>query len=74
MEFTSRIIEMVEKLSDFPNRGRKVPEVEDEKIREIVFHNYRLIYKLSDESILVLAIIHAARELNSMKPQPWENT
>ena len=64
IDFTSRIIEMVEKLSDFPNRGRKVPEVEDEKIREIVFHNYRLIYKLSDESILVLAIIHAARDLN----------
>ncbi|MGE4274334.1 MAG: type II toxin-antitoxin system RelE/ParE family toxin [Desulfitobacterium sp.] len=74
IEFTSRIIEMVEKLFDFPNLGRKVPEVEDEKIREIVFHNYRLIYKLSDESILVLAIIHVARELNSIKPQPWENT
>ncbi|EGW39310.1 type II toxin-antitoxin system RelE/ParE family toxin [Desulfosporosinus sp. OT] len=74
IEFTGRIIEMVEKLSDFPNLGRKVPEVEDEKIREIVFHNYRLIYKLSDESILVLAIIHAARDLNNMKQQPWENT
>jgi toxin ParE1/3/4 len=74
IEFASRIIEVVEKLSVFPNLGRKVPEVEDEMIREIVFHNYRLIYKLSDESILVLAIIHAARDLNNMKPQPWENT
>lgn len=74
IEFTGRIIEMVEKLSGFPNLGRKVPEVEDEKIREIVFRNYRLIYKLSDESILVLAIIHAARDLNNMKLQPWENT
>ena len=74
IEFTGRIIEMVEKLSDFPNLGRKVTEVEDEKVREIVFHNYRLIYKLSDESILVLAIIHAARDLNNVKPQPWENT
>ncbi|KGP76756.1 plasmid stabilization protein [Desulfosporosinus sp. Tol-M] len=74
IEFTGRIIEMVEKLSNFSNLGRKVPEVEDEKIREIVFYNYRLIYKLSDESILVLAIIHAARDLNNMKLQPWENT
>jgi toxin ParE1/3/4 len=31
------------------------------------------IYKLYDESILVLAVIHAARDLNNIKPQPWED-
>ncbi|MHB8125264.1 MAG: type II toxin-antitoxin system RelE/ParE family toxin [Desulfitobacteriaceae bacterium] len=71
--FTGRIIEMVEKLSSFSNLGRMVPEVDDESIREVVFYNYRIIYKLCDESILVLAIIHASRDLNNMKPQPWEN-
>ena len=74
LEFTSRIIEMIEKLSSFSNIGRKVSEVDDESIREVVFYNYRIIYKLFDESVLVLAIIHAARDLNNMKPQPWENT
>jgi len=56
--------------------GRKVPEVDDESIREVVLYNYRIIYKykLFDKSILVLAIIHAAQDLNNMKPQPWENT
>lgn len=74
LEFTSRIIEMIEKLSSFSNIGRKVSEVDDESIREVVFYNYRIIYKLFDESVLVLAIIHAARDLNNMKLQPWENT
>jgi toxin ParE1/3/4 len=72
IEFTSRIIEMIEKLSAFSNLGRKVPEVDEESIREVVFYNYRIIYKLADESILILGIIHAARDLNSMKPHPWE--
>ncbi|WP_337988110.1 type II toxin-antitoxin system RelE/ParE family toxin [Dehalobacter sp. DCM] len=72
IEFTSRIIEMIEKLST--NLERKVPEVDDDSIREIVFYNYRLIYKLGNESILILAIIHAARDLNNMKPQPWEDS
>ncbi|MFZ3130775.1 MAG: type II toxin-antitoxin system RelE/ParE family toxin [Desulfosporosinus sp.] len=73
LEFTGRIIEMIEKLSSFSNLGRIVPEVDDESIREVIFSNYRIIYKLYDESILVLAIIHAARDLNNMKHQPWEN-
>lgn len=49
-------------------------EVDDESIREVVFYNYRIIYKLMLESILILGIIQAARELNNMKPHPWENS
>lgn len=74
IEFTSRIIEMIEKLSAFSNLGRKVPEVDDESIREVVFYNYRIIYMLTDQSILILGIIHASRDLNNMKPHPWENS
>lgn len=33
-----------------------------------------IIYKLTHESILILGIIHAARDLNNMKPQPWEDS
>ncbi len=74
IEFTSRIIEMIEKLAAFSNLGRKAPEVDDDNIREIVFYNYRIIYKLTNESILILGIIHAARDLNNVKPQPWEDS
>jgi len=66
-------VEIVEKLPEFPNLGRKVPEVDDESIREIIFYNYRLIYKLADELILVLGIIHAARDLNNVNLNPWDD-
>jgi len=53
--------------------GRKVPEIDDEAIREIVFHNYRIIYrKEDDDGVLILGIIHVARDLNNVNPHPWE--
>jgi plasmid stabilization system protein ParE len=72
-EFTARIIGAVEKLFLIPSMGRKVPEADNEKIREIIYYNYRIMYLIeSAESILVLAIIHAAREFNNMNLKPWE--
>ncbi|SNS05495.1 Plasmid stabilization system protein ParE [Anaerovirgula multivorans] len=65
-----RIFDAVEKLSSFPNIGREVPETSSSNIKEIIFNNYRIIYKLDGEIILILAIIHGARDLKNMKP--WE--
>jgi len=41
--FVERIILAVEKLTNFPRLGRVVPEAENETIRELLYHNYRLI-------------------------------
>lgn len=43
--FVARIIDNVEKLTEFPEVGRKVPEAEDhEDVRELIFQGYRIIY------------------------------
>jgi plasmid stabilization system protein ParE len=56
-----------------PSMGRKVPEAYDDSIREIIFYNYQIIYMIEGtESILVLAVIHAARDLNNINPSPCE--
>ncbi len=74
-EFIGRILDAVEKLYMLPSMGRKVPEAYDDNIREIIFYNYRIIYMIERaDSILVLAVIHAARDLNSINPCPWEVT
>lgn len=65
-----RILGAVEKLSRFPDVGRVVPEMRDANIREILFHNYRIIYKKDEGCILILAIVHGARDLENVKP--WE--
>ncbi len=49
-------------LARFPRRGRIVPELEREAIRELIVGNYRLVYRLSEDSAIVVALIHGARD------------
>ena len=48
-------------LRKFPRRGRMVPEIGDETIREIFVKSYRLIYEIRELEIVVLAFLHGAR-------------
>jgi len=66
--FAGRVIEAVESLSNFPMRGRKVPEMGHDDIRELLYSGYRIIYRVEQERILILAIIHGARNLASAPP------
>ena len=69
---TEKILGAVEKLSVFPRLGREVPEIKKESIREIIYGNYRILYKIDTEVLYIIAIIHAARDLNQIKLNPWE--
>ena len=74
-EFIARIINAVEKLSMLPNMGRRVPEIDNDSIREIIFHNYRIIYSTENGGrTLILGIIHVARDMNKVSSHPWEVT
>jgi len=70
--FVQRIIEAVEKAATFPFLGRGVPEADDDAIREILFHKYRIMYRVEPTRILVLMVIHGARDLTQVSPKPWE--
>ena len=70
--FVQRIIEAVEVTAAFPLLGRKVPEASDDAIREILFHKYRIIYRVEATRILVLMVIHGGRDLAQLTPKPWE--
>jgi len=57
------IIEQTRALTRFPRSGRKVPEFDDENIRELIAYSYRIIYRIQAEEVLVSAIIHGKRFL-----------
>jgi addiction module RelE/StbE family toxin len=63
-----RIVSHVEKLSEFPLSGRVVPEYGREDLREFLFENYRIVYRLQGESIQVAAVVHGARLLPGTPP------
>lgn len=50
-------------LAKFPRAGRKVPEFDDENVRELVVYSYRLIYRLQDDEVVIAAVIHGRRTL-----------
>jgi plasmid stabilization system protein ParE len=72
VEFIEKIIGAVEKLSAFPRLGREVPEIKKENIREIIYGNYRILYRLNSEVLYIIAIIHTARDINKEKLNSWE--
>lgn len=70
--FIGRIISAVERLEYFPEMGRRVPEAEEENVRELLFQNYRIMYRAEPQRILILTVIHAARDISQKEPKPWD--
>lgn len=61
--FVKKVYETVQKLKDFPEIGRIVPEMDNPAIRELIFQNYRIIYRNNVENVEILTIIHGSRIL-----------
>jgi len=64
-----KIIERVDVLEQHPKIGRKVPEFDNELIRELIEGNFRIIYQIESEDQLGLGIArvhHAARLLKEL--------
>jgi len=61
--FVKKIYENIQKIKDFPNIGRIVPEVNNPSIREIIFQNYRVIYRNKIEYVEIITVLHGSRLL-----------
>lgn len=59
--FIQKIIKSVDRLIEFPLSGRVVPEFNDENIRELIFHNYRIVYRVNFNNVEIILVIHGAR-------------
>ena len=62
----SKILQIARGFGEFPRAGRIVPELEDEAIRERFVYSYRLIYRIEQQSVLVVAVVHGRRLLESV--------
>jgi len=57
----TRIIAAVERAGEFPDSGRVVPEVGDAALREVLWRNYRIVYRARDAHVEIVTVVHAAR-------------
>lgn len=60
--FVARALDAGRSLDSFAERGHIVPELNDDNIREIFVYIYRLIYRIEDGRISILALIHGRRD------------
>lgn len=70
--FVEKIVDAVERLTGFPEMGRVVPEAGDSKIREMIFQNFRIMYRVHNESVQIVAIIRGSRDIGRWPLKPWE--
>jgi plasmid stabilization system protein ParE len=49
-------------LDELPYQGRKVPELNEEYIRELDLYSYRIIYEIKTDHVEILAVIHKRRD------------
>jgi toxin ParE1/3/4 len=61
--FVTQVFHAVERLADFPESGRVVPEFDDPHIREIVRRPCRVIYRVKSQGqvVEIVRVWHAAR-------------
>jgi len=57
----SKIVDALEMCRKHPHIGRQVPEIENPAYRERIIYRFRVIDRLYEEHILVVAIIHGSR-------------
>jgi toxin ParE1/3/4 len=62
-DFAKNIITKIELLLTYPEAGRIVPEYDNPAIREIIYYNYRIIYRIKTDITEIVRITHGARLL-----------
>ena len=64
-----RLVAAVERLAAFPSSGRIVPEFDNPTMREVLWRNYRLVYRLAGSSVEIVSVFHGALPLSEKNPR-----
>ena len=72
-DFAEKLLRSIEdkinKLNSFPVQGRIVPELEQQNIidyKEIIEGNYRIIYAIQENTVIIHTIIDSRRNLEDL--------
>lgn len=62
-KWINTVFSKVEKLQFSPEIGRIVPEIRNNQFRELIYGNYRIIYRIEKKQISILTIRHGMQIL-----------
>ncbi|NTW89125.1 MAG: type II toxin-antitoxin system RelE/ParE family toxin [Desulfobulbaceae bacterium] len=61
--WVNTVFARAEGLGAFPQSGRIVPEISDDRFRELICGNYRIIYRIEESRVSILTIRHGKQIL-----------
>jgi len=62
-KWINTVFSKVEQLKSSPEIGRIVPEIRNDQFRELIYGNYRIIYRIEKKQISILTIRHGKQIL-----------
>lgn len=62
-KWINTVFSKVEQLQSSPEIGRVVPEIRNDQFRELIYGNYRIIYRIEKKQISILTIRHGKQIL-----------
>ena len=60
-------LEVAASLATFAERGRVVPEIGESTLRELFVYDYRLLYRVRDDRVVIRAFLHGARDFTKWR-------
>ena len=69
---TSRIqgtsaLDTAASLSTFAERGRVVREIGESTLRELLVYDYRMLYRVHEDPVVIRAFLHGARDFSTWR-------
>jgi len=61
-----RIVAAVERLQEFPDSGRMVPERRSPELREVISGNFRIVYRRRLPSVEVATVFRGSRDFSAL--------
>ena len=62
-KWVKTVFAKVEQLEISPELGRVVPEIGNVQFRELIYSQYRIVYRIEKKSISILTVRHGRQEL-----------
>lgn len=66
LHWAEELIAQMRRVGEFPESGRMVPEVENPQIREIIYQDVRVIYRVDPAEIVVMTVWHTRRDVRKL--------
>ncbi len=62
-QFVSKLVKQTDQLKSFSKAGRRIPEINENSKREIIYGSYRIMYRIvTNGDVWITGIVHGSKD------------